>query len=217
MGKIVDGNFDGQERKRRAEKKAAEILDKAKPKRSARSPRGNAVRVSGTKMTIGQIAGGNIHNFRTNKIIHKTIAKTEPGTTHISEEQMGALHKLVDEIVRLEGLAKKDPATHRRVWHSLNRKIGIGSARLMPIGKFPLAKSYLNQWLAQLSNRAVIKKRAPNVVRKRRITAIQSRCNELNIQEWRKRHMQDTFNKASMTALTDSELEVLYRDVMNRK
>ncbi len=61
-----------------------------------------------------QIAGRDInhnHHHYLEKVINKTVVKLEPGIEHITEAQVAELHRLKDEIIRIEKVIKQKPIT----------------------------------------------------------------------------------------------------------
>ena len=109
-------------------KEIKEILGQAAAKRD----NGGDILVSGDRNIVGN---GNSMVI-TEKHVIKQKAEPKPGKEHITEQQVRRLHDLKDEIIRLEQIAKRNPATHQRVWAAFNKAMGIGSMRMLPLNKF---------------------------------------------------------------------------------
>jgi hypothetical protein len=80
--------------------------------------------------------------------------------------------------------------------------------------------SVIERWLLQkmaMVNAMPSAKKKSSEWRASRIRAIQSRCTELGIQAKRKEYMKKTFNKDSLTLLSDDDVEKVYRWVMSQK
>ena len=123
--------------------KVIHLMRSAKPRvgRRRQQPLGGVVSVNASGQA--QIAGRDITNVRTEKYTTRVHAEPKPGAEHIIESQVRRLHDLKDEILRLEALAKRDPATAARVWGSLNKKMRVGAMRMIPASKFQDAERYL--------------------------------------------------------------------------
>jgi hypothetical protein len=191
-------------------------VEPAKPKRPRR-PNKAAIVVNGD---AGQIAGGdinNVHMIHTEKVIQKTVAVPQPGEEHITEEQVAELHRLKDEIIRLETIAKKSPATHQTVWGALNRKMKVGAMRMIPKDKFPAAKRFMQQWIGRLSDRPTVQKKDPGL-RTRRIRAIKTNTRQDTVLEAKVlAYMQNNFGKTSVGDLDQQELEQTYRYMLGTR
>lgn len=169
---------------------------------------------------VGNGDGNGIGNtiIKTERVIHKTVAKPQPGIEHINEDQVRRLHDLKDEILRLEPLAKRDPATNQRVWSSLNKKMRVGAMRMIPAVKFKDAEKYLLMWIAQLTDRPSVKKKAPDIVKKRRISYIQTNMKKLDVEKRVRDYMEVHFSVRSLAELPDLKaLERVYRYVAGLK
>lgn len=188
------------------------IKDAAKP---AVKPRRNRSAVV-VNIKAGNGDGNGIGNtiIKTEKVVSKTIATPQPGAEHITETQVRRLHDLKDEILRLEALAKRDPATPQRVWASLNKKMGVGSMRMIPVTKFKAAEKYLLTWIGQLADRPTVQKKAPDIIAKRYIAFIQTNMKKLNVEERVRNYMEEKFGTRSLKDLSGlPDLERVYRYV----
>lgn len=196
--------------------KQAAPTEPAQPKPARkRSPRPeNSIEVNGH----GNIVGNGNTVIKTEKLTHKTIAEPKPGAEHITEEQVRRLHDLKDQIIQLEQAAKRNPATHQRVWSTLNKTMRVGSMRMIPKDKFNAAEKYMLGWIGQLMDRPAAQKNAPDTVRKRRITYIQTNMKKLGVEDKVRAYMLKNYAVTSLTDLHDqAALEAVYRYVSGLK
>lgn len=199
--------------------KKAVIIDlmKAAAKKPAK-PRQKGV--SAVTISGNHGDGNGIGNtiIKTERVVTRTIAKPQPGTDHITEDQVAKLHALKDQIIQLEALAKRDPATPQRVWAALNRKMGVGAMRMIPAVKFAAAVKYLQTWIGQLTDRPAVQKKAPDAVAKRRITYIQTNMKKLDCETRVRDYMEKHFGVRSLTELPGADaMERVYRYVASIK
>lgn len=151
-------------------------------------------------------------------MVTRTIATPQPGTEHITENQVAKLHALKDEIIKLEALAKRDPATPQRVWAALNKKMKVGAMRMIPASKFKAAETFMLTWLGQLADRPAVQKKAPDAVAKRRIAYIQTNMKKLGCEIRVRNYMEKHFGVRSLTDLPDAAaMERVYRYVASIK
>lgn len=201
------------------EKKKAKVIklitdaskNPAKPRRK---------RVSSINIIGNHGDGNGIGNtiIKTERVVTRTVATPQPGVEHITEDQVAKLHALKDEIIKLEALAKRDPATPQRVWAALNRKMGVGAMRMIPASKFRAAVTFLQAWLGQLTDRPAVQKKAPDVVAKRRIAYIQTNMKKLDCESRVRDYMEKHFGVRSLTELPDADaMERVYRYVAGVK
>ncbi|SMH62879.1 hypothetical protein [Azospirillum agricola] len=208
----IRNNGDDGDRRR---KRVADIFEYAStPRRRSGSQKPSAeVAVSGNIIT------GNNNSFtviKTERVVRKEIAIPQPGTEHITEAQMGKLHALVSEIVRVETLTKREPATFQRVWGALRMKMKVGSNRMIPVGKFSMAERYLQQWLGRLSGTAAAQKEDDGL-RSRRIKYIQTNMRKLGFEERVRGYMDGQFHVSSLSDLSIEQIEKVYRYVAGLK
>lgn len=214
MGKVINGGFGDDDKKKQAKARATALLGESKPARKPRAKPVSSIQVAGD----GNVVGDNNTVIKTEKIVRKTIAKPAPGTEHITEAQVARLHALKDEILKLEAVAKRDPATPQRVWAALNKKMGVGAMRMIPATRFKAAEKYLLTWIGQLMDRPATQKNAPDTVRKRRIDYIQTNMKTLDCEERVRDYMEKHFGVRSLTELpTPAALERVYRYVAGLK
>ena len=195
------------------------IKESAKP---ARKPRAKPVATPSITINVGNGDGdGNgIGNtiIKTEKVTNKTIATPKPGDEHITEAQVRKLHDLKDEIIKLEALGKRDPATPQRVWGALNREMRVGAMRMIPAAKYRAAEKYLQSWIGRLMDGKTVQKKAAGTVESRRIAYIQTNMKKLNAEERVRDYMEKHFGVRSLKDLPGAEaLEKVYRYVASVK
>lgn len=174
---------------------------------------GSSVKISGD----GNIVGNGNTVIKTEKHTTKTVAIPQPGAEHITEEQVGRLHKLKDEIIRLESMAKKNPATPGRVWSAVNATCGVGSMRMIPVEKFKKAEKYMLQWIGRLTDTKSVKNKDPEGVRNKRTIYIKTNMSDPEIEKAVLAYMLDRFDTKSLKDLDLPALEKVYRYVASKK
>ncbi|EKP0308469.1 MULTISPECIES: helix-turn-helix domain-containing protein [Aeromonas] len=161
-------------------------------------------------------AGANVKfgdTINTQSHTTKITAEVKPGIEHITEEQASKLTALVKTIVELEEKHRKQPRSHRSVWAALNSHCSVTRYRLIPITSYEKAEKYLRQWIGRLTSQ----KNAPKVDnyewRKRKYAYIKINCSP----EWLDSYIQKRFQVDSITEVSDSDLDKLYRAVAAQK
>lgn len=193
------------------------IQESAKP---ARKPRTKPAAQASITINAGNGDGNGIGNtiIKTEKVTNKTIATPKPGDEHITETQVRKLHDLKDEIIKLEALGKRDPATAQRVWGALNKTMGVGAMRMIPASKYRAAEKYLQGWIGRLMDAKSVQKKAAGTVESRRISYIQTNMKKLNVEERIRDYMEKHFQVRSLKELPDAAaLERVYRYVASVK
>ena len=193
------------------------IQESAKP---VRKPRTKAISPVTITINAGSGDGNGIGNtvIKTERITHKTIATPMPGEEHITEAQVRKLHDLKDEILKLEAVGKKDPATAQRVWGALNKVMGVGAMRMIPAGKYRAAEKYLQTWIGRLMDGKTVQKKAASTVESRRIAYIQTNMKKLGIEDRVRDYMEKNFAVRSLKELPDAAaMEKIYRYVAGVK
>lgn len=184
------------------------VRESAKPARKPRRKPDPKVSVQGD----GNIVGNNNTYIKTEKHINKVRATPRPGEEHITEDQVARLRDLKDEILRLEQLAKKKPATHQTVWASLNKRMNVGAMRMIPIGKFKAAEKYLLSWIGRLTRTKSVQNKDPDTVRRRRIAYIQTNMKQLGIEDRVRDYMERHYGVRSLKELPDqAAIERVYQ------
>jgi len=173
------------------------ILEQAGKKKN----NGGEITVSGDHNIVGN---GN-SMVVTERYVVKQKAEPKPGEKHITEQQVRRLHDLKDEIIRLEQIAKRNPATHQRVWAAFNKAMGIGSMRMLPIDKFSKGEAYLLAWIGRLNNTASVESKDYEESKKRKLTYIRVNMRKLPIEEKVKNYMRTNFGVESTKNLPDLE------------
>ncbi|SHH34233.1 hypothetical protein [Desulfofustis glycolicus] len=139
----------------------------------------------------------------TEKHITKTKAEPKPGKEHINESQVRKLHDLKDKIIELERITKKNPASHQKVWSVFNKKMGIGSMRMLPSAKFKAGEKFLNGWIGRLTSSRMAEKKARDTVEKTKLKYIRTNMRKLNCEERVRDYMDKNFGVRSTTDLPD--------------
>lgn len=176
-------------------KEIKEILGQAAAKRD----NGGDILVSGDRNIVGN---GNSMVI-TEKHVIKQKAEPKPGKEHITEQQVRRLHDLKDEIIRLEQIAKRNPATHQRVWAAFNKAMGIGSMRMLPLNKFTRGEAYLLEWIGRLNSTASVESKDYEESKKRKLTYIRVNMRKLPIEDRVKSYMQANYGVESTKDLPD--------------
>jgi hypothetical protein len=190
-------------------KEATTPIKPRTPRKKTTSP---TIQVNGNH---AQIAGRDINHHHTEKVINKTVVKPQQGIEHINEGQVAELHRLKDEIIRLENIIKKSPITYQGIWSALNKHMRVGAMRMIPIEKFPKAQKYLREWIGRLNSMASAPNKDEDEWRKRKYAYI--KINSKNDTETIKAYMLKNFEATSLTKLSNDELEKVYRYVASRK
>lgn len=131
---------------------------------------------------------------------------------------MRKLHDLKDDIVKLEAVGKRDPATPQRVWGALNKAMGVGAMRMIPAEKFRDAEKYLQTWIGRLMDGKAVVKKAPTIVESKRIAFIQTNMKKLDVEDRVRDYMEKHYQVRSLKELPDlAALERVYRYVAGIK
>lgn len=152
-------------------------------------------------------------------IIKKQKQKTQipPIDNPLTPGHRAELKELVESWVNLSGYLK-NPVSYGAARSMLNKqaksmgKAGVSTINHYPDCDFERGKKFIKQKIAILNNTTAVKNNAPEW-RKSRISAIQTRCKNLNISEENRRgYMVNRFGlgKDSLTKLTDNELQDIY-------
>ena len=167
---------------------------------------------------VGSVhAGGVVHQINTARHVTRTIAEVKPGETHISDQQAAELLGLVNLIVEKEALLKRDPRTHRSVWAALNSHCGVTKYRLIPKSEFARARKYLDQWMGRLSGMATAPVKDGDDWRKRKYAYIKINTKSSEDEAAVASYLKKNFGAASLTDLSNDELEQAYRYIAGRR
>ncbi|MBF0334598.1 MAG: hypothetical protein HQL40_13295 [Alphaproteobacteria bacterium] len=186
------------------------LIDGSRPGAAA----AGAVTITGDGVVVGD--GNRVVVIKTEKVIRRVRAVPVPGDEHITEAQVAKLHELVRQIVEMEQLVKRSPASKDRVWGALNRRMCVGAMRMIPVEKFPAAEKYLREWLGRLNSTKTAVKRDPEH-QKKRIIAIQTVMKRHGLEERVRGYMRKTFCCGSLKELDHEALERVYRYSMRIK
>ncbi|MBI5658075.1 MAG: hypothetical protein HZC43_00660 [Nitrosomonadales bacterium] len=199
-------------------KKVVELFKKnAKPKSKPRKPAapvGNVIHVNGDGAVVGQIAGGDIHNHHNEKPPRPRVV-VAPGPDVISEAQKVALLNLRGEWIAVHDSVKQKKLSIAAAQGRINKQAGVTSYHLIKAAVYDSLVKWIKQQIALVHAMPSAPVKS-TVWRSSRIKGIQSRCNELGIQDKRKAYMLKTFGKDSLTLLSDDDVEKVYRWAMGK-
>lgn len=169
-----------------------------------------------------QIAGRDIINNVIN--IHPATPSTptkprvviQPGPEHIAENQRVTLQGLVDEVVRLEAVARREPKTHQSVWRALNGRMKASSYHLILAADYGRAEKFLREWIGRLSSTKSAAKKDPDW-RKRKYSYIFVNVKQLAKEQALTVLLADRYGAASVKDVTDEQLTAVYQAVAGWK
>ncbi|MBP8699721.1 MAG: helix-turn-helix transcriptional regulator [Syntrophorhabdaceae bacterium] len=168
----------------------------------------------GEKATVGGgVVYGDVYQNTVVKKIHKYTY--EPGD--LTEEQASKVQQLINDIVELENIIKKNAKTHAAVYASIRRRFKVGYYRKIGEHNFEKLIAYLEKWKGRLKSAKSFSKKAPDKYKKDRYSAIFAIAkNELG---WTKtdidHYIYEKYNVSSIKNLDKNQLENLYQ-TMNR-
>ncbi|MDO8933603.1 MAG: hypothetical protein Q7U97_14510 [Rhodocyclaceae bacterium] len=170
-----------------------------------------------------QIAGRDIIN---NNVINihpappssppKPRVVIQPGPEHIAEGQRVTLQGLVDEVVRLEAVARREPKAHQSVWRALNARMKASSYHLILAADYVRAEKFLREWIGRLSSTKSAAKKDPDW-RKRKYSYIFVNVKQLDKGKALDDLLNDRYGGASVKDITDEELTAVYQTVAGWK
>lgn len=160
--------------------------------------------------------GSTINMVSTQNHITRTVVKSDPDDRHISVKQQAIIQHLVNDIVEMEQLVKREPKTHRAVWSTLNRKFKVSSYKLILSEDFSAAEKYLRQWIGRLNNTKTAAIADNDKHRNRRYAFIHTNLS-LVTEEWFRNYLKKNFDASSMKELSDTNLEKAYQAVSRKK
>lgn len=167
-----------------------------------------------TANVISEVKDGGVVNI-SNRHVTQVKAEVKPNGEHISQEQASILKKLVDDIVKLEKIAKQKPKSHQAVWSALNAHCKVTRYLLIPYEDFAKAEKYLRMWIGRLTSAKSTSKKDNSAWRNRKYAYI--KINTKDNPEWLENYLQTHFNIDSLTMLDDTQLEKVYSAVSGRK
>ena len=198
------------------EKKKGKIVQMLKDGSAPKKPRVKSSSSQHFNISGGNnVVGDNNTVFNTEKVIHKTIAKVEPGEQHIDDSQAARLQYLVKEICSLEFKLKKKPKSYNSVWGPLNARMRVPRYRLIPKEKFESAEKYLLQWIGRLNSMKSAPKVDNEAWRKKRYAYI--KINTKDDPGVLDRYILKNFGVTTIRDLDDADLEKTYRYIAGKR
>lgn len=166
----------------------------------------------------GQMAGGDIINIHQAPATPAPKLKViiQPGPEHIGDEDRAKLKALVDDIVKLESIARRAPKPHAAVWSALNKKLKTTSYHLIKTADCGKAEKFLREWIGRLSSTKAAVKNDPNW-RKRKYSFIFTNVKQLAAGDRLTTHLRDRYSVGSVKDLDDTQLAALYHAVSDWK
>lgn len=177
-----------------------------------------SLRDSASANVVGTVhSGATVHQINTQRHVTRTIAEVKPGEQHITDEQARKLMDLVNAIVETEAKLKTEPKTHRAVWASLNSHCKVTKYRLIKLEDFERAHKYLAQWLGRLNAMPSAPVKDGDAWRKRHYAYIKINSKSPEDEVAVAGYMKRSFGAASLSELSNDELEQVYRYVAGRR
>lgn len=165
---------------------------------------------------IGNImAGGDIH-ITAQRVVTRPRVTVTPGDGVISEEQAARLKGLIDEWVKTNNAVRRTKITHQGAWSALNKNGKVASYRMTPSVQFPAQERWLLQQIARIRKMSSAASKDPEW-RSSRIKAIKARSSKQHGDSRAYEKYIAQFGKASLTELTDGELQATYSHVFGKK
>lgn len=187
------------------------MTDSIKPKPAARRKATSSIEVNGN----GNIVGNGNTVIKTEKVIHRPKVEVKTGDGVITAEQKARLQQLVKDWMSARSAVRKSELSFAAAWSAVNKKAGVNSYHEIPTAKFKSVEAWLVKQTAIVHSMPSAPAKSTQW-RNSRIKGIQSRCNELGIQDKRKIYMLRTFGKDSLTLLSDTDIEKVYRWAMGK-
>jgi transcriptional regulator with XRE-family HTH domain len=183
-----------------------------------RPPERKVIPMNVRDVQVGVVSNGNMNNIRVhqgdvyNNTTVRRIYKYTYEEGDLTEEQAAKIKQLVDEIVELEHLTKRNAKTHAAVYSTLKRYFKVAYYRKIGEGNFDKVVLYLQKWKGALKSSKSLARNAPVVYRKNRYGDIFGVAR--NVLGWTKddvdHYIYEIYNKRSIRDLTKKELENLY-------
>lgn len=182
-----------------------------KPKPVARRKATPSIEINGHSNIIGD--GNTV--IKTEKIIHRPKVEVKTGDGVVTAEQKARLQQLVKDWIEVRSAVRKSELSFAAAWSAVNKKAGVNSYHEIPIAKFKTVEAWLLKQTAIVHSMPSASAKSTQW-RSSRIKGIQSRCNELGIQDKRKAYMLKTFGKDSLTLLSDDDVGKVYHWAMGK-
>lgn len=117
-------------------------MPKRKRKRKSTTQKQSDITVSGTGNAVvtGSHNSVTINNVRKSR---KVVADVKPGEEHITNREAAELRDLVHQLHANTG------KSFQLIWSVLLRQVHAPTYRLIPLDQYPVAETYLRQWLAR--------------------------------------------------------------------
>jgi transcriptional regulator with XRE-family HTH domain len=165
----------------------------------------------------GNVKNAIAGNLVVEKVVNRTVVKTDPTDEHIDESQKAILRGLVEDVVTTEGKLKAKPRTYQGVFRAMNAHCGVTQYSLIKKEDFEKARTYLHQWLGRLNSMATAPVKDGDEWRKRRYAYIKVNSKTPETDAQVKAYMKRNFNADSLTELSNDELERVYRYVTGKR
>lgn len=169
----------------------------------------------------GDIVTNNIVHIHHHQATGQTaVAKPkiviQPGPEHIGDTQRAALKALVDDVVKLEAVARRAPKGHASVWGALNKRMKASSYHLIMASDYPRAEKFLREWIGRLSSTKSAVKKDPEW-RKRKYAYIFTNVKMLGRQQALNQLLQERYSAESVKDIADEQLAAVYQVVAGWK
>lgn len=161
--------------------------------------------------------GANVNVINTSKHVTRTMVKTEPGETHISDQQKVVLQGLVKDVVDTELKLKQKPRSYQSVWSALNAHCKVSAYALIASADFEKAQKYLNEWMGRLHSMTTAPIKDGDAWRKRHYAYIKINSKSPEDSEAVSQYMMKNFKSTSLTELSNDQLDKIYRYVAGRR
>jgi len=143
-----------------------------------KAPERKVISISVKGKQVGAVAGGDMKNVTIHQgdVYHNSTVKKvykysyEPGD--LTEKQAAKIKQLVDEIVDLERITKRNAKTHAAVYSSLKKRFKVAYYRKIGEKNFDKVIAYLQGWKGRLKMTKSFVHKAPDEYRKKRYADI---------------------------------------------
>jgi hypothetical protein len=140
----------------------------------------------------------------------------DPGPDCIDDEQKAHLKALVAEVIRLEGLLKRNPRTFGAVWTAVNAKCKASSYHLITQASLPKAEKFLREWIGRLSSAKSAPSKDANW-RNRKYSYIFTNVKQLHADDALRAYLKSRFGSESLKGVSDADLDAIYHLVAGWK
>lgn len=198
------------------------LIEEKKPKvvsrRATPKPSINITGGSNIHITSGDIVHNNtiVNHFNAEKVIRRPKIEVKTGDGVITAQQKSRLQQLVKDWIDIHDAVHVKKKSFGSAWSAVNKRADVNSYHEIPADKFEAIEKWLLVQIG-IKNSMPSAKKKSSTWRNGRIKGIQSRCNQLGIQDKRKEYMKKTFGQDSLTMLSDEDVDKVYRWVMSKK